>query len=215
MSGIPGVQGPFGRDGQAGRDGLPGLPGVQGPKGEVGPQGQDGSQGNDGPMGPKGDEGPQGQVGLPGNDGLKGAHGLQGFPGHQGPAVVFAAIRKSRSITSADSDISYDELIVNKGSGMTAGSGTFVAPQGGVYFFTASAETLNGQSHTTIYVMKNGAIEQEFEDYARETATHTNLSHQWMFRLDRGDSVKLRLNKGGLAVSSIDKLHFTGQLVAD
>ena len=213
MSGIPGVQGPFGRDGQAGRDGLPGLPGVQGPKGEVGPQGQDGSQGNDGPMGPKGEEGPQGQVGLPGNDGLQGTRGLQGIPGHQGPAVVFAAIRK-RDNVAAGSDITYNELVVNEGSGMTADSGTFVAPQGGVYFFTIAGETLNTKPHTKIQVMKNGNTELDFDDDSK-TGTFTNLSNQWMLRLGRGDSVKLRLSSGGLVVGATSQVHFTGQLVAD
>ena len=105
-----------------------------------------------------GEEGPHGQVGSPGNDGPQGARGLQGIPGHQGPAVVFAAIRKSGSITytSTGLDITYDDIIVNEGSGMTADSGTFVAPQGGVYFFTAAAETSGSKSSTQIYVMKNG-----------------------------------------------------------
>ena len=96
---------------------------------------------------------------------------------------------------------------------MTADSGTFVAPQGGVYFFTAAGETLDGKSHTTIQVMKNGNTELDFDD--KKSGSWTNLSHQWMMRLDRGDSVKLRLKQGGLAVSDVTHVHFTGQLVAD
>ena len=189
---------------------------MQGPKGEVGPQGQNGLPGNDGLQGTpgqKGEVGSQGQNGLPGNDGLKGARGLQGIPGHQGPAVIFAAVRKSGNV-EAGSDVTYNELIVNEGSGMTADSGTFVAPQAGVYFFTTAGETHNAKSHTKIQVMKNGNSELDFDDDSK-TGTFTNLSNQWMLRLGRGDSVKLRLSSGGLVVSATSQIHFTGQLVAD
>ena len=191
---------------------------MQGPKGEVGPQGQNGLPGNDGLQGTpgqKGEVGSQGQNGLPGNDGLKGARGLQGIPGHQGPAVIFAAVRKSGNV-EAGSDIIYDELIVNEGSGMTASSGTFVAPQGGVYFFTAAAETLNTKLHTTIQVMKNEDVEYYvFRDKKSGAEIYTHVSNQWMMRLDSGDSVKLRLKEGGIFVASDSQMHFTGQLVAD
>ena len=96
---------------------------------------------------------------------------------------------------------------------MTSYSGTFVAPQGGVYFFTAAGETHDGKSHTTIQVMKNGNTELDFDD--KKSGSWTNLSNQWMMRLDQGDSVKLRLKQGGLAVSNVSQVHFTGQLVAD
>ena len=40
----------------------------------------------------------------------------------------------------------------------------------------------------------------------------TNVSYQWMLRLNRGDSVKLRVIVGKLYVDEIDQVHFTGQL---
>ena len=89
---------------------------------------------------------------------------------------------------------------------MHAASGTFTAPQGGVYFLTISAVS---------NVIKNG--NQEFDIDDRSEADVTNVSYQWMLRLNQGDSVKLRVAPGSdsLYVDADDQVHFTGQLVSD
>ena len=143
-----------------------------------------------------------------------GPRGLQGNPGPKGRTISFAAVKKMTNVRTGQY-ITYNELIHNEGSGMHAASGTFTAPQGGVYFFTISAVSNGSSKDLYIDVIKNGNKEFDIDD--RSEADMTNVSYQWMLRLNQGDSVKLRVAPGSdsLYVDADDQVHFTGQLVSD
>ena len=79
--GIPGLQGPEGRQGPEGVPGLQGPRGLQGPPGQ---DGKDGAAGREGASGKDGPEGPVGAQGQPGQDGAQGPEGPQGLPGQDG-----------------------------------------------------------------------------------------------------------------------------------
>ena len=68
--------------------------------------------------------------------------------------------------------ITFNELVVNKGSGFDAASGTFTATQGGVYFFTIAHDW------TRIKVMKNGNFEFDIDNKSLTTDEYTNFSYQ-------------------------------------
>ena len=82
------------------------------------------------------------------------------------------------------------------------------APQGGLYFFTISAVSDSDNKNLFIDVIKNGKKQFDIDD--RSEVDMTNVSYQWMLRLNRGDSVKLRVIVGKLYVDEIDQVHFTG-----
>jgi hypothetical protein len=108
IDGIEILEGPQGRDGDIGPQGLKGdrgdvgergpqgKPGERGPKGDIGPQGPQGELGERGEVGPKGAKGdrglqgrdgpvgPKGDTGDPGRDGVDGAPGPQGQKGDRG-----------------------------------------------------------------------------------------------------------------------------------
>ncbi|TRY57175.1 hypothetical protein DNTS_003266 [Danionella cerebrum] len=101
--GVPGFQGPVGKNGDLGSRGLtgkPGKPGLRGVKGEEGStgipgwpgekgkSGFEGGKGKTGPPGPRGISGKRGyrgQLGPQGNMGTWGEPGLQGPGGNEGP----------------------------------------------------------------------------------------------------------------------------------
>ena len=66
--------------------------------------------------------------------GTPGQRGLQGIPGPKGPKVLFGAIKSTSEWHGnfCGLYITYNELVVNKGSGFDAASGTFTATQVGV-----------------------------------------------------------------------------------
>merc|ERR1712002_1019216 len=82
--GLPGEQGPAGRDGSSGPAGAPGQIGMPGSDGLAGFPGQDGDAGRNGRRGSPGANGDAGDRGEPGKDGAKGSAGLDGADGEKG-----------------------------------------------------------------------------------------------------------------------------------
>ena len=233
--GTPGSQGLVGRDGQAGRDGqpgpqgLPGMPGAKGEKGADGLKGSRGITGLEGPQGPvgspgkKGDKGNIGIKGQQGNAGPEGPRGPQGLQGSQGPigpkgdtsdfgAVAFAVMRTSGNVNT-NSDVTYDELLMDTSNAFDISSGVFSCPRSGTFFFSFSGFGLNDDLVSLQMYIND--VHQSFyiRGFKVKDQFYYPVNYNWSKKLKIGDKLKIRVIANKLSVSSAFRTYFRGYLV--
>eukprot|EP00058_Branchiostoma_floridae_P010000 XP_002595488.1 hypothetical protein BRAFLDRAFT_69126 [Branchiostoma floridae] len=122
-------------------------PGPVGPKGDMGPRGYVGTAGEKGMMGAPGKLGPVGPAGEKGDKGEQGPAGEMGAPGTSPPAPPVVAFSVARTTSLSDPGVNtvltYGVILSNVGGAYNQETGKFVAPVGGVYFFTFTGMTQN------------------------------------------------------------------------
>ncbi|XP_071946107.1 complement C1q-like protein 2 [Antedon mediterranea] len=165
VPGIPGNNGIPGVSGRQGQNGEPGMKGEQGEKGEEGMKGDSGRNGSNGVPGEIGLQGPQGPAGesgpngLPGESGLRGRTGSSGQKGQKGDRAIqrksaFSAVFKT-SPGRPTGILKYDTVVTNVGNHYNKNTGKFVCVIPGVYVFSVTSLSNNGNGFIT-YLLKNG-----------------------------------------------------------
>ena len=71
------------------------------------------------------------------------------------PKIIFSGVRRNHA--SSNSDLTFDQAIVNIGQGFDPATGTFKSPVSGIYQFSFSAVTDRKGTSTSIKVFKNNA----------------------------------------------------------
>ncbi|XP_073439449.1 complement C1q and tumor necrosis factor-related protein 9A-like [Dendrobates tinctorius] len=197
-TGIPGIPGTPGLNGQHG------PPGRDGKDGELGPKGVQGTPGENGPQGPPGKIGPSGSPGLTGNPGL---------PGPPGTKKIFAFhVGLKSSSPSSDGPIIFPKVFYNEQSIYNTGSGKFISPVDGLYFFTYQITVYNKNVHITL--RHNGNIVQYmYHVYSSNTNQASGAS---ILALKEKDEVWLQVvgTNNGLYADSDDDSTFSGFLIS-
>ncbi|CAH1271229.1 C1QTNF1 [Branchiostoma lanceolatum] len=113
------------------------------PQGNPGLKGQSGERGSRGMPGQRGIQGPSG---TPGEKGLQGPRGPKGSRGPPGVGILAAmvvgfSVARSSGMDKSKSDqtVVYDIVHTNVKNAYNIRTGKFVAPIGGLYFFTFTA----------------------------------------------------------------------------
>ena len=134
------------------------------------------------------------------------------------PVVQFFAERNDGGHVYEGDTITFTKTNLNNGDGFSKSSGTFVAPFSGVYKFEFAAMTMRDQYSAEIYILKNNAQHSRIYEWNGEKQVKANehIAHIWSMVLNRGDSVKLKMNFNGLYVSNgHHHVWFSGELLKE
>ncbi|XP_035682834.1 complement C1q tumor necrosis factor-related protein 3-like [Branchiostoma floridae] len=178
------------------------APGAKGEPGADGPQGPKGEPGDKAPRGVPGKLGPVGPKGVRGDTGEQGPAGEKGTPGTSPPVppvVAFSVARTTRlTKVSSDTVVKYDVILSNVGGAYNEETGKFVAPVGGVYFFTFTGRIHPTDSKCYLLLMKNGQrMVGLYESSGGEPHNHSqSSSNSAILYLQPGDQVWVRLSRG-------------------
>ena len=137
--------------------------------------------------------------------------------------VIFGAVKKSGKRRNINGVLTYDEEIINIGSGMDIRSGEFKVPEEGFYSFSFSGTAFDDDAELgiSVNVVKNGAEMFDFDDFNSKKGSYESgpdyqwrsLSGQWMAKLNKGDTIHLHVDTGYLSTDNGQRIYFTGQLL--
>ncbi|ELT87572.1 hypothetical protein CAPTEDRAFT_183227 [Capitella teleta] len=141
-----------------------------------------------GPRGPAGDKGAKGESG---SDGIS---GLPGLPGLSAPTrknvAFFAGLSDNIGPVTKHTDILFDQVVTNEGSGYDATTGRFTAPVNGTYQFNVVISA-QGRQKAAVMILKNGImVATVWAESIPFWATSSNIV---ILSLEKGDSVWLAL----------------------
>jgi hypothetical protein len=141
--------------------------------------------------------GPRGPAGIPGERGERGPAGPPGTPGAPGYSVhtqkkvaFYAGLTENFGPVTEHTDIVFDRIITNIGSGYEPKTGRFTAPFDGVYQFNVIVSA-QGRQKAAVMVLKNG--EMVATVWAESIPYWSTASNVAILSLDRGDQVWLLL----------------------
>jgi len=115
----------------------------------------------------------------------------------------------------------FDKEYLNLGGGMNLASGVFTAPKAGIYtfsFIALSSATGSGYSgYGGVYIQRNGA--NVAMGYSRiwgaTSGTVSTTSIEATLKLNKGDSITIRLHEGKFYSNGNIHTQFTGSLVEE
>ncbi|KAL4630433.1 EMILIN-1-like [Arapaima gigas] len=190
--------------------GLPGPPG---------PQGEQGLSGIPGPVGPPGLQGPPGIPGLPGPMGPPGAAGKDADV----PRYSFSAALIHPQVNSGT--IIFDKVFVNEEGVYNTDTGTFTAPVGGRYFFSAILTGHKNEKIEAVLSKNNyGVARVDSAGYQPEGLENKPVAEikpnpgslavfNIILPLEKGDMICIDLVMGKLAHSVEPLTIFSGMLL--
>ncbi|XP_035684404.1 complement C1q tumor necrosis factor-related protein 3-like [Branchiostoma floridae] len=190
-------QGTPGQKGQPGERGTRGMPGQRGVQGPSGPPGETGLQG---PRGPKGTRGPPG-VGI------------------LAALVVGFSVARSSGMdkSNADQTVVYDIVHTNIKNAYDSRTGRFVAPIGGLYFFTFTAMKGNDKSGCLLSLIRDTFMatgEHIVSVYMGPKGDYSSTSNSAVVTLEPEDEIWVRLGTGSSLFSDKNNyVTFSGFLI--
>lgn len=142
-----------------------------------------------GPRGPHGTAGERGERGYQGPPGPPGPPGLSASQA-QKKIAFFVGLTENFGPVTEHTDIVFDRVITNIGSGYEPKTGRFTAPADGVYQFNVIISA-QGRQKAAVMVLKNG--EMVATVWAESIPYWSTASNVAVLSLDRGDQVWLLL----------------------
>jgi len=141
--------------------------------------------------------GPRGSQGLSGEDGESGQNGMPGIPGLPGlsapvskKVAFFVGLTDNLGPVNEHTDILFDRVVTNIGSGYEASSGRFTAPVNGTYQFNVIVSA-QGRQKAAVMVLKNGGmVATVWAESIPYWATASNIA---ILSMEKGDQVWLML----------------------
>ncbi|ESN97172.1 hypothetical protein HELRODRAFT_193289 [Helobdella robusta] len=159
----------------------------------------------------------RGPKGPPGPPGERGADGMPGFPGSPAPAfkkkvAFFAGLTQNFGPTVDNTDIIFDRVITNIGSGYSPSTGRFTAPYNGAYQFNVIVSA-QGREKAAVMVLKNGEmVATVWAESIPYWATSSNIV---VLSLDKGDQVWLILLNKASHLHGYMYTTFSGFIIFD
>jgi hypothetical protein len=136
-----------------------------------------------------------------------------GLDGVQSASVYFYA-QRSRSFYGTHTPITFDEVKINTGDAMNAGSGKFTAPVTGTYFFSFSgiaymraALFVDGYFHVSL--RKNGVEISMSEADLIQAMSTDSFSLQSTLYLQAGDEIWIEVDRADTMYLYDDGGHYT------
>jgi len=141
--------------------------------------------------------GPRGPDGLPGTKGERGEDGLPGIPGLPGLSAptpkkiaFFVGLSDNMGPVKEHTDIVFDRVVTNIGTGYDAASGRFTAPANGTYQFNIIVSA-QGRQKAAVMILKNGGMVATV--WAESIPYWATASNIVILSLDKGEQVWLML----------------------
>ncbi|XP_078687111.1 complement C1q tumor necrosis factor-related protein 3-like [Branchiostoma floridae x Branchiostoma belcheri] len=191
---------------------------VLAPQGTPGLKGNPGERGSRGMPGRRGIQGPPGVTGVPGPRGPKGASGAPGV-GILPAMVVGFSVARSSGMDKSDADqlVVYDIVHTNIKKAYDVKTGKFVAPIGGLYFFTFTAMKGNDRSGCLLSLMRDtfqATGEHIVSVYNGPRGDYTSTGNSAVLTLEPGDEMWVRLGTGSQLFSDENNyVTFSGFLI--
>ncbi|XP_019643099.1 PREDICTED: complement C1q tumor necrosis factor-related protein 3-like [Branchiostoma belcheri] len=188
---------------------------VLAPQGTPGQKGHPGERGSRGMPGRRGIQGPPGVPGVPGPRGLKGAPGVGILP----TMVVGFSVARSSGMDKSDADqpVVYDIVHTNIKKAYDVRTGKFVAPIGGLYFFSFTAMKGNDRSGCLLSLMRDtfqATGEHIVSVYNGPRGDYTSTCNSAVLTLEPGDEIWVRLGTGSQLFSDENNyVTFSGFLI--
>ncbi|CAH1271228.1 C1QTNF1 [Branchiostoma lanceolatum] len=191
------------------------------PQGNPGLKGQSGERGSRGMPGQRGIQGPSG---TPGEKGLQGPRGPKGSRGPPGVGILAAmvvgfSVARSSGMDKSKSDqtVVYDIVHTNVKNAYNIRTGKFVAPIGGLYFFTFTAMKGNDRTGCLLSLIRDTFMatgEHIVSVYNGPRGDYSSTSNSAVVTLEPGDEIWVRLGTGSSLFSDENNyVTFSGFLI--
>ena len=130
---------------------------------------------------------------------------------------MFAAVSTNGRIVNG-AIITFSQLHANIGSGLDKDTGLFNVPISGLYRFYFSAMTATDHHFTYVYVVKND-VKTIFIHHNDRNDDGKNpnelLSYIWTMELNKGDTIKLKVENNALLASGHYPIFYSGELLIE
>lgn len=125
---------------------------------------------------------------------------------------VYFYVQRKTNFTTWNTPMPFEIEKLNVGGGMNLKTGVFTAPKSGAYFFSFSANSVNGDTHAGLFLNNTVLIG---DSYGR--TGHATLSMQSILNLKKGDTLAIKISWGYIFDRAESRYgpytHFTGILL--
>jgi len=117
--------------------------------------------------------------------------------------------------------VPFEKEYLNLGGGMNLASGVFTVPKAGIYAFSFKghgSETLSTYSGWAyVFLQRNGldVARSDSKITGATTYTYSTVSVHGTFKLNKGDTIRIRLGGGTIYSDGYSWTQFTGSLIEE
>lgn len=132
--------------------------------------------------------------------------------------IIFSAIKQDEDyvpITEGQSIHGFQRYLTNYGKSFDLMSGTFTAPRGGVFEFSATllSAPYNSPYNNIMAIEKNHDTDIKFRTTYGGDRDQNIASFSWITELEKGDTIRLRVSKGFFYCGTSYNCVFTGKFI--
>ena len=127
--------------------------------------------------------------------------------------IVFSAFKTDGTYYKGDYLDNYDGFLANYGNSFSLESGIFTSPRKGIFEFSAATHHMD-KGESTLRIEKNNIKVLDFSTYTdTDNGNDDTLSFSWIMELQQGDTIRLKVTRGGFRAASYFNWTFNGKFI--